>query len=125
TYNAQTQEYESELEVSVQAAGLTTGLEELRHAEQFAVGQNEPNPYSGRTTVPITLKQAGDVVLDLFDLQGRKVTSVQRKGLGAGLHTIPLDMDELGIPTASYVYQVQVTNASGVWRMCKRMTALR
>lgn len=125
TYNDSTQEYECFLEVAVQGTGSPTGLEELLNERQFSLGQNQPNPFTERTVVPITLVNAADLQLDLFDLQGRRVASVQRQGLAAGEHPITLDMHELGIPTASYIYQVQVTNADGVFRSNKRMTSVR
>ncbi|MFT3885340.1 MAG: hypothetical protein QM724_07885 [Flavobacteriales bacterium] len=125
TYNEQTQEYEAFLEVTVQGSGIPTGILERNTAEQFEVGQNMPNPYSGSTTIPVMLKQAGDVLIDLHDLQGRKVGMVRKDGLPAGRHAILVDMEALGLPTANYVYQVQITNANGVWRTCKMMTAMR
>lgn len=125
TYNASTQEYECYLEVAVQGSGVPTGLQELRNAQQFELGQNRPNPFTDHTAVPITLAQPSDLVIDLYDLQGRRMASVQHKGLVAGEHVITLDMRELGIPTANYVYQVQVTNAQGVFRTNKMMTARR
>ncbi len=125
TFNESTQEYECLLDVTVQGSGVPTGLEELRNAQQFELGQNRPNPFTDHTVVPITLAQPGDLLLDLYDLQGRKVASVQRQGLATGEHVITLDMRELGIPTANYVYQVQVSNAQGVFRASRMMTAQR
>lgn len=125
TLNDQTAEYASFLEVAVQGAGVVTGLQEVRNAEQFTLSQNQPNPFADRTVVPIVLKQPGDLLLELYDLQGHKVASVQRNGLPAGEHRIALELEALGLRTADYVYQVQVTNANGAWRTCKRMTALR
>lgn len=125
TFNDLTQEYEAYLEVTVQGTGVATGILERNTAQQFEVGQNMPNPYSGSTTIPVTMKRTGDLLLELYDLQGRKVATVQHKGLVAGTHNIALDMQALGIPSANYAYQVQVTNSSGTWRTCRMMTALR
>jgi hypothetical protein len=91
---------------------------------QFVLGQNYPNPYVGETTVPFTLTSGGDVRLDLFDLAGRKVTGIVRKNQSAGEHTIKLNLDGLGLPPGNYLYQLQVTNARGVYRQSKLMTAL-
>lgn len=121
-YNGNTQEYDSFLEVIVQGAGLPSGLEELRNAAQFTLGQNFPNPYEQVTTVPITLRNGSDVVLELFDLSGRKVAAVQRKSLAPGEHLLRLDVQELGLPAANYVYQLNVTNSLGTFRQCKMMT---
>ncbi|MCC3154527.1 hypothetical protein Q3A66_15170 [Hymenobacter sp. BT770] len=90
---------------------------------QFVLGQNHPNPYLGETTVPFTLTNGGDVRLDLFDLAGRKVAGINRKGMLAGEHAIPLNLSGLGLAAGQYVYQLQVTNSYGVYRQSKTMTA--
>lgn len=122
-FNGDTQEYASLLEVTVQGAGLNTGLEELRNAQQFILGQNFPNPYVGETTVPFTLKRASEVKLELFDVSGKKVAVIQWENLPAGDQRLRLDLAELGLENGNYVYQLSVTNSNGSFRQCKMMTA--
>jgi hypothetical protein len=118
--------YDAFLEVTIQGTGdTTTGYMESQVEQHFELGQNIPNPYVDSTVVPITLKQSGDVLLDLWDVQGRKVATVKRNRLGVGEHRIELNMAELGLSAANYAYQVQVTNANGTWRTAKMMTARR
>lgn len=124
-FNDTTQEYESYLEVTVQGQGINTGLAELRNAEHFALGQNQPNPFTDRTVVPLLLKEPADVSLDLHDLNGRRVAHIERKGLAAGTHAFPIDLNELGLTPANYAYQVEVRTANGTFRDHKLMTALR
>ena len=50
-----------------------------------------PNPFNARTEIRFTLPQAGKVSLDLFDLNGRKVTSLLEQSLSSGEHTVPFD----------------------------------
>nr|WP_230688417.1 T9SS type A sorting domain-containing protein [Hymenobacter jeongseonensis] len=90
---------------------------------QFTLGQNYPNPYIGETTVPFTLTHGGDVRLDLFDVAGRKMAGISRKGMTAGAQTISLNLSGLGLPSGDYLYQLQVTNSHGVYRQSKMMTA--
>lgn len=125
TFNNGSQEYESSLDVPVQGTGSATGLQELRNAEQFTLGQNQPNPFTDRTVVPIILKQPSDVTLDLHDLSGRRVARISEPGLSAGTHHITVDLAALGLNSAHYAYQVEVRNAHGVFRDCKLMSALR
>ena len=89
----------------------------------FALGQNYPNPHLGQTTVPFSLAKAADVALGIFDLTGRKVAGVVRKGLHGGEHSIALNLTGLGLPTGNYVYQLQISNGHGVHRQQKTMTA--
>lgn len=125
TFNNDTQEYESYLELSVQGTGVPLGLQELRNNGQFVLGQNRPNPFTDRTVVPLLLKQPGDVTLDLHDLSGRRIARIERKGLAAGEHAIAIDRNALGLPTANYAYQLEVRTVDGVFRDCRLMTAER
>lgn len=115
--------YSSELEVTIQGSGSTgIGYQESRTALQFELGQNMPNPFTTETTIPLTLHRPGDVLLELWDLQGRKVHTRSHPKLGAGTHRFGLDLAAMGLPAGSYVYQVQLTNAEGVFRSSKLMT---
>ena len=89
---------------------------------QFILGQNYPNPCVGATAIPFALSNGGDVRLDLFDLAGRKMTGIIRKEMGAGEHTVQLNLSGLGLPAGDYIYQLQVTNGRGVYRQGKQMT---
>ncbi|HRH37212.1 MAG TPA: hypothetical protein PK760_02635 [Flavobacteriales bacterium] len=124
TFNNNTQEYESFLEVTINGTG-STGLARLEPETggQFKLGQNFPNPYEGSATIPFTLTNGGDVMLELFDVEGRRAATILRKGLGAGEHSIRIEPSTLNIASANYLYQLSVTNANGTFRQCKLMTA--
>lgn len=124
SFNSLTNEYESFLEATINGTG-TLGIAQLEPETggQFKLGQNFPNPYVGETVVPFVLVNPADVMLELFDVHGRKVAVIDRKGLGAGDHTMAIDTDELRIGAGSYVYQLSVANTIGTFRQCKMMTA--
>ena len=126
TPNATTGGYDSYLELSIQGNG-TVGVGNLEYetAKQFVLGQNYPNPYNTETTIPFTLKQTGEVVIDLYDLQGRKVATVFNDSLGAGEHAVTIHTAALGLPTGNYAYQMEVRTVDGIFRNCKMMTSSR
>lgn len=126
TPNFDTGGYDAYLEVAIQGSGVT-GLAELEPETggQFKLGQNFPNPYRNTATVPFHLNYNAEVQLDLFDLSGKKVASIPQGKLSAGAHQIELSMEQLGLPVGNYVYQLQVTNNTGVFRQGKLMTAGR
>lgn len=88
----------------------------------FVLGQNFPNPHQGQTTIPFALTEAADVRLSLFDLAGRKVVGIIRKGLTASEHTIVLNLTGLGLTTGSYHYQLQVSSSHATTCQQKTMT---
>lgn len=124
TPNTETGGYDAYLEVAVQGSG-TVGLSNLEKetAKHVTLEQNFPNPYHLETTVPFTLKQPADVKLELWDLQGRRVAVIERNGLNSGTHQLSLNMQTLGLSSANYVYQLEVSNANGVYKLSKMMTA--
>jgi protocatechuate 3,4-dioxygenase beta subunit len=124
TPNATTGGYDSYLEVAIQGSGTVgVGNMEKENAKHFTLAQNFPNPYTDQTTVLFHLAESADVVLDLFDLNGKKVATVRRDGLLVGDHQIVLDTKSLGIASGNYVYQLEVNTATGIYRDCKMMTA--
>jgi protocatechuate 3,4-dioxygenase beta subunit len=118
--------YRSYMEVSVQGSGtMGVGHIEKENAKQFILEQNYPNPFTTDTTIPFSLYQTSDVIIELFDLEGRRVAVLTEAKYGAGDYSIPVHMNRLGLASSNYVYQIQVTNADGTFRQCNLMTSAR
>ena len=94
---------------------------QARVASLLELGQNYPNPHAGETTVPYTLAVAADVRLIILDVLGRKVAGVLRKGRSAGPQSIALNLAGLGLPPGEYVYLVEATTRTGVFRQSRPM----
>ena len=63
-----------------------TGVEEYDIAKGFRIMQNTPNPFSGSTEFAITLPQERSVLIEMFDISGKKVISKSFGRLEAGTH---------------------------------------
>lgn len=63
-----------------------TGVEEYDIAKGFRIMQNTPNPFSGSTEFAITLPQERSVLIEIFDISGKKVISKSFGRLEAGTH---------------------------------------
>jgi protocatechuate 3,4-dioxygenase beta subunit len=126
TPNPTTGGYDAFLEVTINGSG-TTGLAEAtpETGGQFVLYQNFPNPYKETTSVPFLLANTSDVQLELWDLSGKKMATIQRENLAAGDHNINLNLKDLGLPTGNYIYQLEVKNTFGAYRQCKMMTAAK
>lgn len=121
-----TSEYNGYLEVGVQGSGTTDVNEiELGTGGLFSLGQNYPNPYVESTTIPFTLAKQSDVNLNIYDLNGRLIKSIQKENIEAGEHTITINTNEIGISSATYLYRLQITNQHGVFQQAKIMTAAK
>ena len=121
--NTNAEGYTSYLEVTVRGSG-TTGVGHLERetAKVFELGQNFPNPYIDKTVVPVTLKEAADLKLELWDLQGRKVATVFNERRGPGTYQFEIDPSQYGLPSGNYVYQVEADTGKGSFRLPMLMT---
>jgi hypothetical protein len=84
-------------------------------AEQAAVPETfsmttEPNPLRTSVTIRLALPAEGDVSVDLYDIQGRKVACVVRAHKAAGYHSVAWNgKDTFGASVVSGVYFCRVT----------------
>ncbi len=62
--------------------------EEASGPRPAIIVRNAPNPFNPATSVMISLEKAGRVSVDVFDIAGRKVTTLLNGPLKAGNHTL-------------------------------------
>jgi len=71
----------------------------------FSLYQNYPNPFNPTTMVRYVLPGAGEVTLQVFDLLGRKVATLEeRKERDAGFYEAVADKSRLS--SGMYFYQI-------------------
>ena len=64
-----------------------------------------PNPFGRNTGLAFTLAKRGDIRVDLFDVTGRRVRTMERAGAAAGEHVLTWDgRDGDGRPVPSGIY---------------------
>ncbi len=72
----------------------------------FELKQNYPNPFNPTTTIPFDLKTAKHVVLKVYDMNGRLVSTLIDAKLMPGHHEYKFDGSKLA--SGTYVYQLLV-----------------
>jgi len=65
---------------------------------------NYPNPFAWTTVIQFSLPAAGDVLLEVFDVAGRRLVSRTIENAPAGPHRIPFDGSTH--PNGVYFYQI-------------------
>ena len=87
-----------------------TAIDEQENASivsrKYILISNYPNPFNPSTTVEYSLPKTGSVLIDVFDVSGRKVKRLFSGKQSAGTHTIRFDASDL----VSGVYFVRVRN---------------
>lgn len=72
---------------------------------EYALDQNYPNPFNPATVIAFSLSAIAEVQLDVFDILGRRVTTLADGELEAGVHRVIWDgRDEEGAAVASGIY---------------------
>jgi hypothetical protein len=108
-------------DVSFHEAVATGDTPEPRNVD---LHQNVPNPFNPVTRIDFNLKFEDTVDLGVYDVAGRRIATLLRGPVGAGLHHVTWDgRSDNGVPAASGVYwYVLQTSAE---RMSRRMVLLR
>lgn len=73
---------------------------------------NYPNPSINSTKIGFVLKSDATVSIQVIDVQGRKVMSVNTGKLTAGEHIIPISTED--IPSGNYVYTLSTDDGASI-----------
>lgn len=97
---------------------VTLQFNDSSDLQEFALYQNEPNPFSNKTEIGFSLPEASDVILKIFDVNGKLV--LQRRGnYPKGLTIIELNSDDLS-STGILYYQLD----AGKYNATKKMVRI-
>lgn len=79
--------------------------------QDFALTQNYPNPFNPTTTISYELPEQADVLLQVFDLMGRKIITLEATNRSAGSYTATFDASQLS--SGVYIARMRATGVSG------------
>jgi hypothetical protein len=97
-----------------------TGVEDNANVvNSFQLNQNYPNPFNPVTTIKYTVPTAGNVVLKVYDVLGREVSTLINRVQEAGQHSISFDASALS--SGMYIYTI----TSGNFTASKKMMLMK
>jgi len=97
---------------SVQAPTQPTGLEDDAPApERPVLAPGYPNPFRARTTLTVHLPRRADVLLEVYDVLGRRVATLFDGSAPAGSHTVTWDAGNTA--AGRYAARLTATSATG------------
>ena len=82
---------------------------------RFELGGNYPNPFNAHTTIGYNLPHESPVILEVFDVLGRKIETLVDGNQAPGPHSVVWDADY--VSTGMYFYRFQADNYSETRRM--------
>jgi hypothetical protein len=84
------------------------GVEEVISENGITLGQNQPNPFDGSTTINYELANSTNVTFEVVDVTGKVVIELNEGNIAAGAHTVVLDADKL--ESGIYFYSIVTDN---------------
>jgi len=85
----------------------------------FALFQNYPNPFNASTSINYDLPKSCDVSIEIYDILGRRATTLVREKQQAGHHSMVWNAD--GYSSGMYFYRIQ----AGEYNKTKKMLLLK
>lgn len=86
----------------------TGGIDETGAMPGYSLGQNSPNPFSGKTSIPFEIPVSCFVSLKVYNAQGVEVADLLSKNFDAGKHSVDCNLDAL--PAGKYYYTIKADN---------------
>lgn len=83
--------------------------------QEFALAQNYPNPFNMSTLISYELTNEAEVKLDIYDILGRKVTTLVDELQLAGAHNITWNAKD--VVSGVYFYKIQIDDYTDTKRM--------
>lgn len=88
------------------------------------LGSNYPNPFNPNTTLSYSLKERGEVKIDIYNVLGQKVRTLVNGVMNAGTHSVSWNgMDDNRRPVASGVYFYKMQ--SGTYTNTRKMILMK
>lgn len=87
--------------------------------ENYALEQNYPNPFNPTTTIKFQIPNAGNVLLEVYDISGKKVSVLMNEYKTAGYYSI--NFNAQGLPSSIYFCKL----TSGSFTDTKKMILVK
>ena len=100
-------------DISIQLDGTDTNISEDRDKslpDNFVLHQNYPNPFNPVTIITYELPRTEQVRLEVFDVTGRKISTLVDETVPAGVHQVTFDATNLS--GGLYLYRLRGSELS-------------
>ncbi len=75
--------------------------------QNYSLSQNYPNPFNPSTNISYSIPQTCKVILKIFDVIGKEVTTLVDEEKTDGNYTIEFNSEKFNLPSGIYFYRLQ------------------
>tara|TARA_Y100000766_G_scaffold31479_1_gene21910 strand:- start:153 stop:1031 length:879 start_codon:yes stop_codon:yes gene_type:complete len=97
------------------SSGKVSVTDMLAVPEEFILSQNYPNPFNPSTTISFSVPAEGNVVVSIYDITGRLVSTLVNENMSSGYHSVVwdgADMTGESVSAGLYIYSLQAEGVS-------------
>ena len=84
-------------------------------SNDYIIKQNFPNPFNSSSTIEFSIPEQTNVIIKLFDLLGKEVTTLVNEEKTAGIYKV--EFNESNLPTGVYFYRIEAGRFSGTKKL--------
>jgi hypothetical protein len=96
----------------------TTNINELyRNDNLMSV---YPNPYSSSTTIEVNVPEKSDVLLELYNLLGEKIQTIEKAEKATGVYSYNLNSKNIKYATGTYILKLKVGDKTSVQKIIRQ-----
>ncbi|MCX6165413.1 MAG: T9SS type A sorting domain-containing protein, partial [Ignavibacteriae bacterium] len=109
-------------DILLKIATTSNGINNISNniPDKFEMNQNYPNPFNPSTIIKFQIKDARFVIMKVYDILGKEVSTLINEKLQAGTYEIPFSINQLtNNQTASgiYFYKIEAGDFSKTMKM--------
>jgi hypothetical protein len=99
----------------LESDAIKIGISGIR---DFVLDQNYPNPFNPTTTIGYELMENSHVIIKVYDLIGKEVTTLVDKYQNTGKYTVDFDASKFqNLTSGIYFYKLETEKYSDVKKM--------
>ena len=101
--------------IGVFSSGTVEVMNMLAVPEEYTLDQNYPNPFNPSTMISFSLPSEGHVMVNIYDITGRLVSTLVDENLSSGYHQVSWDGRDIfnsNVSAGLYIYSLQAEGVS-------------
>lgn len=92
----------------------STNVDEVEFSNMISIS---PNPFIGNATINIALPYKGQLVMEVYDAIGKKISTIENKEMPQGKFTYHFSATDLGYPVGVYILKLNFNDRIASFRL--------